>query len=263
MTTVTGFTAARMLEIEAASVVDGEIVGDDLILTKFDASTINAGDVRGPQGDTGAAGLPAFAIPGQVIMWPCAALPDEMMYGLWAWADGASYLIADHPIAAAHLGTTWDTFDGAADPGPTYFRVPDMRGLVPAGMDTMPGGAAAGRMVRSEADSVAGISGEETHVLTDAEMPNHNHGGSIDISGSTSSDGTHDGHANGGLAIDTPGTYTLTGSATAWNGGDFVDGGSHSHSFSGSDTIPAAGSDDPHENVQPTVFIPYIVALDG
>lgn len=56
MATVTGLTAARMLEIEAASVVDGDVVGDNLILTKHDGSTINAGSVRGPQGDPGPIG---------------------------------------------------------------------------------------------------------------------------------------------------------------------------------------------------------------
>lgn len=56
MATVTGLTAARMLAIEAASVVDGDIVGDDLILTKHDGTQINAGDVRGPAGPTGPVG---------------------------------------------------------------------------------------------------------------------------------------------------------------------------------------------------------------
>lgn len=50
MASVTGLTAARMEAIEAMSVVDGEVVGDDLILKRFDDSTINAGNVRGPQG---------------------------------------------------------------------------------------------------------------------------------------------------------------------------------------------------------------------
>lgn len=50
MATITGLTAARMLAIEAASVVDGSIVGDNLILEKHDASTVDAGNVRGPQG---------------------------------------------------------------------------------------------------------------------------------------------------------------------------------------------------------------------
>jgi hypothetical protein len=48
---ITGLTAARMLAIEAASVVDGEVNGSGhLILTKHDASTIDAGDVMGPPG---------------------------------------------------------------------------------------------------------------------------------------------------------------------------------------------------------------------
>ena len=49
MATITGLTAERMEEIEAASIVDGSIVGDNLILEKHDGSTINAGNVRGPQ----------------------------------------------------------------------------------------------------------------------------------------------------------------------------------------------------------------------
>lgn len=53
MATVTGLTAERMEEIEGASIVSGEVVGDDLILTRFDTTTVNAGDVRGPIGPAG------------------------------------------------------------------------------------------------------------------------------------------------------------------------------------------------------------------
>src|SRR4249920_2087747 len=56
MTTVTSLTADRMLAIEAASVVDGDVVGDNLILTKHDGTQINAGSVRGPKGDPGPVG---------------------------------------------------------------------------------------------------------------------------------------------------------------------------------------------------------------
>lgn len=56
MATITGLTAARMLAIEAASIVDGDVVGDDLILTKQSGATINAGSVRGAAGPTGPAG---------------------------------------------------------------------------------------------------------------------------------------------------------------------------------------------------------------
>lgn len=52
MATVTGLTATRMLAIEAASVVSGAVDGTThhLILTKHDASTIDAGNVQGPVG---------------------------------------------------------------------------------------------------------------------------------------------------------------------------------------------------------------------
>jgi hypothetical protein len=56
MPTITGLTAARMLEIEGESVVDGEIIGGNLILTRHDGSTINAGPVLGPVGPQGPQG---------------------------------------------------------------------------------------------------------------------------------------------------------------------------------------------------------------
>jgi hypothetical protein len=56
MATVTGFTAARMLEIENDSIVDGNISGNNLILVTRGGTTINAGNVRGPQGIQGVPG---------------------------------------------------------------------------------------------------------------------------------------------------------------------------------------------------------------
>lgn len=50
MATITGLTADRMLAIEAESIVDGEVVGDHLILTKHDGTQIDAGVVVGPPG---------------------------------------------------------------------------------------------------------------------------------------------------------------------------------------------------------------------
>lgn len=56
MATVTGLTAERMLEIEAACIVAGAVVLDDLILTRHDGTFFNAGDVRGPIGPSGVDG---------------------------------------------------------------------------------------------------------------------------------------------------------------------------------------------------------------
>lgn len=56
MATITGLTAERMEAIEAACIIDGDVIGDNLILTRHDATTINAGSVRGPQGIQGPVG---------------------------------------------------------------------------------------------------------------------------------------------------------------------------------------------------------------
>lgn len=53
MATITGLTKERMQEIIDSTIVDADVVGDNLILTKSDATTINAGNVRGAVGPTG------------------------------------------------------------------------------------------------------------------------------------------------------------------------------------------------------------------
>ncbi len=63
MGTVTGLTAARMQAIENASVIGGSVVGDNLILTKKDTTTVNAGNVRGATGAAGPASSLYVAMP--------------------------------------------------------------------------------------------------------------------------------------------------------------------------------------------------------
>lgn len=53
MGAITGFEASRMLGIERNTIVDGEIVGTHLILTRFDGTTIDAGVVQGAAGLNG------------------------------------------------------------------------------------------------------------------------------------------------------------------------------------------------------------------
>jgi hypothetical protein len=53
MDSVQVFTKDRMQAIEDSAIVDGDVVGDNLILTRHDGGTINAGSVRGPVGPIG------------------------------------------------------------------------------------------------------------------------------------------------------------------------------------------------------------------
>lgn len=56
MATVTGYTAAKMQEIEDSTVVDGSVVGGSLILETRDGTPIDAGSVVGPTGPPGTNG---------------------------------------------------------------------------------------------------------------------------------------------------------------------------------------------------------------
>jgi microcystin-dependent protein len=232
MATVTGLTAARMAEIEGASVISGEIVADHLILTKFDGTTIDAGALpAGPTGPQGPSGV--SSIPGEIKAWPGTTLPVQGTYGKWVWADGAVYSSATYPIASGHIHPNWKTAYGQSDPGAGNFRVPDLRGLVLAGLDAMPGGTRANRMTRAVAITIANKTGEETHIITVNEMANHAHIMGTAAAGSGNAGATDDGTAGYGYGNKKTGTMVTGGSGAG------------------------------HENVQPTVFVPYIVRLDG
>lgn len=243
MATVTGLTAERMLEIEGATVVSGEIIGDHLILTKFDGSTVDTGALPpGPTGPQGPAGV--ASIPGEIKAWPNTVLPVQGTYGKWVWADGAVYSAATYPVAAGHIHANWKTAFGQSDPGAGNFRVPDLRGLTLAGLDAMPGGSRANRMTRSVAIVIANKTGEETHIVTVNEMPAHGH------------TVTDPGHLH-------PGGGSGSSNATGAQGGSNATGAANTGYNTTGITIANAGGGAAHENVQPTVFVPYIVRLDG
>jgi hypothetical protein len=69
MATVTGLTADRMLAIEAASVVDGDVDSNgNLILTQHGGGQINAGSVIGPMGPQGPVGSMLSVITAQPVL---------------------------------------------------------------------------------------------------------------------------------------------------------------------------------------------------
>lgn len=100
MAQVTGLTAERMLEIEAASVVDGDVVGDNLVLTRHDGSTLIAGSVRGPEGD------PASA---QITPKLVGDLPSTYPTGVTSFTFGA-----ENPGWPVTLGTVFSYIENIA-----------------------------------------------------------------------------------------------------------------------------------------------------
>lgn len=85
MATVTGYTAARMKQIEDETVVNGDVVGDNLILTRRDGQTIDAGTVRGAPGPTGPSGDIRTNAEQSVAIWELEAKVLSQDNGLYGW----------------------------------------------------------------------------------------------------------------------------------------------------------------------------------
>jgi|688.fasta_scaffold01451_22 hypothetical protein len=56
MATVTGYTAARIQAIEDQAIVGGTVIAGQLVLTRYNGNTVQAGSVVGPTGPSGPTG---------------------------------------------------------------------------------------------------------------------------------------------------------------------------------------------------------------
>jgi microcystin-dependent protein len=206
----------------------------------------------------------AGSIPGELKMWPGSTLPAAATYGKWVWADGTAYDTATYPLASGNIDPAWKTFAGATDPGAGKFRVPDLRGVLAAGMDAMPGGTRANRITRAVAITIAAKTGEEYHTITVPELPVHAHG----INDPTHAHGISDpGHIHGYNAPGPGGSQFGSGSGPLV-GSQFVGTDSRGTGIgvaaAGTGiSIQNTGGGGSHENLPPTVFVPWIVRLDG
>ena len=103
--------------------------------------------------------------------------------------------------------------------GSTTFNVPDLRGRFPLGQDDM-GGSSADRVTATEADSLGGVEGAETHTLTDSEVPAQSVEVSTNNSGSQST-ASHIRASSGTLSVSTAShdknTYNTEGGGGAHN----------------------------------------------
>jgi len=145
----------------------------------------------------------------------------------WFLCDGSTVSQATFNNLFAVIGTTYNT---GGEPGGD-FRLPDLRGRVPIGLDNM-GGASAGVVTDAQADILGGVLGAEDHTLLIAEMPAHSH----------SYDDQY-------VAVTTGGA--LTGPTVVNATSDFVE-------ETGRTTGPAGGGG-AHNNVQPVMAMSYII----
>lgn len=133
--------------------------------------------------------------------------------------DGSAVSRTTYAALYALLGTTWGVGDGS-----TTFNLPDARGRVPMGAGTGSG---------LTARTVGQSGGEETHLLTTAEMPAHTHIQDSHVHGAFVQWGTSDGQnrrpeTGSGNYVGTGATQANTNSTTATNQNE-GGGGSHNN----------------------------------
>lgn len=140
----------------------------------------------------------------------------------WLLCDGAAVDREAYAVLFGVIGTTYGPGDGS-----TSFNLPDLRGRVAAGRDDM-GGTAANRLTAGSAAALNGSAlgaagGNQQHQLTVAELASHNHS-VVRSNTASSSSGAYE-ISDGGLTVNTGFT----------------------------------GGDQPHNNVQPTLILNYII----
>lgn len=142
----------------------------------------------------------------------------------WLLCDGASLLRADYPDLFNVIGVTYGTVDS------NHFNIPDLRGRVAVGS-----GNGSGLTSRA----IGQAFGEESHQLTGLELASHSH--------------TDSGHSHvEGNAAPTVGA-AITGVPVP---SAVPSVGSTGLGFA---AISSSGGDNPHNNIQPSLVINFLI----
>ena len=143
----------------------------------------------------------------------------------YAFCDGQILPINQNQSLYSLLGTTY------GGDGRTSFALPDMRGRTP--------------IHRSNSHRLGQKAGEESHVLTGDEIPQHNH--TVEATGNQATSNVPEGNLLASKARRTQSYYTTPPSSGNMHGG----------------TIGNTGGSRAHNKMQPFLAINYVIALRG
>jgi microcystin-dependent protein len=168
----------------------------------------------------------------------------------WLWMNGANVSRTTYASLFAAIGTVGGIGDGS-----TTFTLPDMRGVVPAGVDPMGGSSTRGLIT----SAVSGLNGTVLGGTGGSQLAHaHSHtftGGSA----TTSSDGAHthsttiplDGGGSAVASVTTQNALTTAAFTSSSNG-------AHTHTVTATGTISTALTGTT-QNLQPTILCVYMI----
>lgn len=165
----------------------------------------------------------------------------------WALCEGQLLPIAQNTALFSILGTIY------GGDGRTTFALPDLRGRLPLSSGTGPG-------LSTYREGARG--GQNSHTLTQLEMPSHTHGATAAITGTfgvaTNTETTNTGEAAGNVLGEAAANIYNSSPAepTELLGGV-------QNSLGVNVTINNAGGSIAHENRMPYLAINYIIAIQG
>lgn len=146
---------------------------------------------------------PGGMMTGTIIPWPVESTPPD-----WLRCDGSEVSRETYADLFALLDTRWGVGDGS-----TTFNLPDFRDRSLIGDGTLPG---------HTPRTIADVGGEESHILSETEIPTHRHAVSVGLPrdnvvtsigyGSTSFPGTnYTGYTGGGGAHNNMAPFAVVG----------------------------------------------------
>lgn len=272
-------------QLVGSQITDTTITANDIASNAVTTAKIQDDAVTSAKIATNAVGAdalsPDVAIPvGAIMPYGGSTAPNAQ----WVLCDGSTISRTTYSALFGVIGTTYGSGNGSST-----FHVPDLRGRMPIGAGTGAGDNTTGSGQVTGGDALTARTvgqwgGNQTHTLTEAQIPGHTHSGTTggqsqnhEHSGTTYGMNSNTSHSHsvnptGGINSGTTIGVAQTGTSNATDGeGSLIDPKNidHTHSFGTSSanrdhthsftTGSGSGGGGSHNNVQPFLVTNYIM----
>lgn len=150
----------------------------------------------------------------------------------WAWCDGQIQAVSENQALFSIIGTTY------GGDGRSSFGLPEMRGRIPVGQGTGPG---------QTPRTIGQLFGVETVTLTSDNLPSHTH----TLMASSSAQTTTEPVGNSFATINNDNSFYAAGVVMS------------ELTESSDSAVESDGGNQPHDNIQPSLCINFIIATQG